>query len=239
MLSKSAAKAFFIVGTGLFSLIFLGLTVDTVRQAPERTNSAKLTPQVARGKDLWDRNNCMGCHTLLGEGAYYAPELTKVYERRGEAWIKVFLKDPQAMFPGRRKMIQYDFTDQEMDELIAFFKWIGEMDLNGFPKKPPLADELSAASSGMGKSQGDSNPLSLIASSPKVFQDLCLACHKLDGTGGTIGPALDTVGTRMSQDEMRIWLKNPSAVKPGTTMPNLMLSENQIEELVQFLDQRR
>lgn len=43
----------------------------------------------------------MGCHTLLGEGAYYAPELTKVVERRSAAWIDRFLQDPEAMYPGR------------------------------------------------------------------------------------------------------------------------------------------
>jgi nitric oxide reductase subunit C len=47
----------------------------------------------------------------FGEGAYYAPELTKVVERRGAAWISLFLKDPQKMFPGQRKMVQYNFTD--------------------------------------------------------------------------------------------------------------------------------
>jgi nitric oxide reductase subunit C len=53
----------------------------------------------------------MGCHTLLGEGAYYAPELTKVYERRGPAFIRAMLRDPEAMYPGQRKMQNYDFTE--------------------------------------------------------------------------------------------------------------------------------
>jgi nitric oxide reductase subunit C len=34
----------------------------------------------------------MGCHTILGEGAYYAPELTKVIERRGEGYVKAVLQ---------------------------------------------------------------------------------------------------------------------------------------------------
>ena len=90
------------------------------------------------GKHLWERNNCMGCHTLLGEGAYYAPELTKVYERRGPEFIQAMLRDPQAMYPGQRRMVKYDFTDAEIAALVAFLQWIGEMDLNGFPAKPTL-----------------------------------------------------------------------------------------------------
>ena len=64
----------------------------------------------------------MGCHTLLGEGAYYAPELTKVYERRGPEFIKAMLRDPQAMYPGQRRMVQYHFTDGEIEALLAFLQ---------------------------------------------------------------------------------------------------------------------
>lgn len=138
MLSKSQAKLFFISGTLLFAVIFLILTVDTLRKVPLQTREANLSEEVKRGKELWDKNNCMGCHTILGEGAYYAPELTKVYERRGSDWMRLFIKNPQLIYPGQRKMVQYKFNDSEINDIIAFFKWIGEIDTNGFPPKPTL-----------------------------------------------------------------------------------------------------
>ena len=229
MLTKSSAKWFFIIGTSLFSLIFLGLTVDTVRQAPKRTNAQNLTKEVARGKLLWDENNCMGCHTLLGEGAYYAPELTKVYERRGPVWMKAFIRDPEAMFPGRRKMIKYGFNETELDDLVAFFKWIGEMDLNGFPKKTRMAALVGGANMDGAGPAGDI---------PKIYTDLCVACHQLGGVGGTVGPALDGVSQRMDSAAMKIWLNDPQAVKPGTLMPKLGLSPAHIDELTLFLSQQ-
>ena len=91
--------------------MFLLLTLDTIRRVPEQTNADNLTPQAIAGKHLWDRHNCMGCHTILGEGAYYAPELTKVYERRGPEFIEAMLTDPcEAMnsYPGQRRMVKYD-----------------------------------------------------------------------------------------------------------------------------------
>ena len=88
MLSKSAARMFFLVGTGLCSLSFVLLTVDTFRQIPGQTNEHLLTPAAIRGKHLFDSSNCMGCHTILGEGAYYAPELTRVHSRRGSVCDK-------------------------------------------------------------------------------------------------------------------------------------------------------
>ncbi|MEZ4462509.1 MAG: cytochrome c [bacterium] len=139
MLSKSQAKWFFLIFTFGFSGVFLWLTVDTLMQVPERSNEDKLDASVIRGKEIWEENNCMGCHTLMGEGAYYAPELTKVVERRGETWIRTFIKDPAAMYPGQRQMVKYDFTDDQITDVIAFLRWVGNVDTNGFPAKPDLA----------------------------------------------------------------------------------------------------
>ncbi len=118
MLTKSQAKVFFLGGTFVFSAAFLALTYDTHQKVPAQTNQDRITDNVVAGKKLWERNNCMGCHTLFGEGGYYAPELTKVVARRGKPWIRIFMKDPQKMFPGERKMVQYDFTDTEIEQLI-------------------------------------------------------------------------------------------------------------------------
>lgn len=132
MLSKKQARAFFLGGTVVTFLIFIGLTVYSLSEAQDQTNYENITEQVVRGKDLWDTNNCMGCHTLLGEGGYYAPELTKVIERRGEGYIKAVLMTPNPWEPNGRKMVAYGFSEEEAQDLIAFFDWIGKIDLNGF-----------------------------------------------------------------------------------------------------------
>ena len=225
MLSKSQARLFYVTATVGFSGVFLLLTVDTIRQVPERSNADLLSAEVVHGKDLWDENNCMGCHTLLGEGAYYAPELTKVVERRGAPWIRIFLKDPEAMFPGRRRMVKYDFTEEEIDALIAFFGWVGEIDTNGFPADPDLAPAGAA-------------PVVATAAAPEapeVFGAVCTACHSLNDSGGTVGPALDDVSERYDAASMRAWLADPPKVKPGTTMPNLQLSDADLDALTAFL----
>lgn len=52
MLSKSAARMFFLGGTGLCSAAFILLTVDTLGQIPEQTREQELSPAVAHGKNL-------------------------------------------------------------------------------------------------------------------------------------------------------------------------------------------
>ena len=224
MLSKSAARAFFLAGTALCAVAFVGLTVDTLGRIPKQTRQDQLTEPVRRGKHLWDRSNCMGCHTLLGEGAYYAPELTKVIERRGPVFVRAMLTDPEKMYPGQRRMWKYDFSEQDKDDLIAFFTWIGGMDLNGFPPVPTLglgAPPTGAAADNIAR--------------PQIFNQICVACHALGGQGGKVGPALDGVGARLSAPQLTAWLRDPPAVKPGTAMPKLPLTEGQLDELTAFL----
>ncbi len=40
--------------------------------------------------------------------------------------------------PRGRKMVAYGFSEQDANDVVAFLKWIGEVDLNGFPAKPNL-----------------------------------------------------------------------------------------------------
>lgn len=229
MLSRSQAKIFFLAGTILASTAFIALTAHSFQQIPRLSNQDEMTPMVIRGKHLWDESNCMGCHTLLGEGGYYAPELTKVYERRGPAFIRAMLEDPQGMYPGQRKMYEYDLTDDEIEAFIAFFQWIGNMDLNGFPPEPVL---FGMATSGSGTLVQRDNR-------PQVFNQMCVACHALGGQGGEVGPSLDGIGDRMIKEDIEVWLTDPQQVKPGTAMPDLPLDENQIRELAAFLSTLR
>ena len=132
MLSKKQARAFFLGGTVVTFLVFIGLTVYSLSAAQDQSNIENLSESAIRGKYLWETNNCMGCHTIMGEGGYYAPELTKVVERRGEAYIKAALMSPVPWQPNGRKMVKYEMTEAQADDMVEFFKWIGEIDLNGF-----------------------------------------------------------------------------------------------------------
>jgi len=226
MLSKSQAKVFFLGGTGLFSAIFIALSIDSMRQIPALTHADRIDAAVVRGKVIWEGNNCMGCHTLFGEGAYYAPELTKVVERRGKPWIKLFLEDPEKMFPGARKMVRYGFTDAQKDDVIAFLEWCGNVNLQGFPPKPPLRDLMQA---------GAGAPMGKVAGQPEMFATICAACHAVRGVGGNVGPALDEVYLRKSRKELLAWIADPQTIKPGTAMPQIPMEPKQLEEMVDYL----
>lgn len=142
MLSKKQARAFFLGGTVVTFLIFIGLTVYSLSKAQDQSHSENITEAVIRGKHTWEKNNCMGCHTIFGEGAYYAPELTKVIERRGDAYVKGVLMSKFPWQPNGRKMVAYGLSEADAQDMVEFFKWAGNVDLNGFERVvSPLANE--------------------------------------------------------------------------------------------------
>ncbi|MDF1589338.1 MAG: cytochrome c [Gammaproteobacteria bacterium] len=125
--TKGMARNIYYGGAVFFFLVLIGLTVDTVNRLPETDNSQNMTELVIEGKRLWEENNCIGCHTLLGEGAYFAPELGNVYTRFGEDTenIKAFIKyRPVEGIPNRRSMPQFNLTDEQLEALAQFLKYV-------------------------------------------------------------------------------------------------------------------
>lgn len=107
---------------------------------------------VDKGKLTIQAKNCMNCHTLLGNGAYYAPDLTKAWldpawgaEAVREDLMLQFLLDPDTYargFGSNRKMPNLHLTEEEARGVIAYLKWMSSIDTNGFPRNfKPIAQE--------------------------------------------------------------------------------------------------
>jgi len=107
---------------------------------------------VSKGKLTVQAKNCMNCHTLLGNGAYYAPDLTKAWLDPGwgaeavrEQLMMSFLLDPTTNARGYgtgRKMPDLGITEEEARGIIAFLKWMSSIDTNGFPRNfTPISQE--------------------------------------------------------------------------------------------------
>ena len=134
--TKSMARNIFYGGSLFFILVFIGLTFHTERVLPERDHRENITPEVVLGKKVWEDNNCIGCHSLLGEGAYFAPELGNVYKRYGnstEAIIGFIKSRPVDGIPGRRSMPQFNLSDEELKAVAEFRKWTSEINTSNWP----------------------------------------------------------------------------------------------------------
>lgn len=97
---------------------------------------------VSHGKITVQAKNCMNCHTLLGNGAYYAPDLTKAWldpfwgskEVREQLMLE-FIQNPSDKTHNGlgRRMPKLGITPEEAKAIVAFLKWMSSIDTNGFP----------------------------------------------------------------------------------------------------------
>lgn len=213
-MSEKVLRNVFIFGTIFFFVILGALTWDSLSAVTEN-RTPELTDEVVAGKRTWQGKNCNDCHTILGIGGYYAPELTKVSDRWDDSDLKRFLKDPQATMPGAT-MPNQDLSDEEIANLVAFFNWVGGVNTNGWPPEPM-----------QGKSSDSSSGETLFS------QKGCIRCHSVDGVG--TGMDLSGVGSDRDEAWLEEWLEDPQAKKPGTTMPNPHLSEEEAHSLADWL----
>jgi cytochrome c oxidase subunit 2 len=89
------------------------------------------------------------------------------------------------------------------------------------------------------------------AEGAEIFSQTCTACHAVAGTEGApdddaalSGPNLTHLMSRErfggntfenTEDNLRRWIADPPAMKPGTTMPDYGLSDEQIDAVVTYL----
>ncbi|MBI5906190.1 MAG: c-type cytochrome [Deltaproteobacteria bacterium] len=230
-MTKKTAFWIFLLGTLSSTVLFLGLTWDTHRQVATLANVDKLSEPVVAGKRTFEKYNCNDCHTILGFGGYYAPDLTKVVQRVGEEGIRFRLKSPEVAFANSpRKMPNQHLSDREVADLVAFFTWVGEINNNDWPPQD----------SRKRLSRGEQRMVAMVGVSPgaAVFQTKgCMNCHSLKGTGGTFGPALDRIGSGMTAEEIERYVRDPRDVDPGAKMPAQKdnLSERELDEVARFL----
>lgn len=223
-MTSKAARWIFYLGTLVSLALFLVLTVDTHRQIQTLTHADRLSEQVVSGKQVWHKYNCNDCHTILGFGSYYGPDMTKVYWRRGSEGIKAVVRNPE-QFTTWRKMPRLPVTDKELEDLVAFLQWAGEIDTQGWPPQDQKPRSETGRAAALGVSPG-----------AVLFQEKgCFACHRLYATGGQQGPELTHVGSRLSYERIEKVLTDPSSASPQATMPPLAISHEERDHLAAFL----
>ena len=120
---------------------FFGRDDYSEEEARELLHLGKLTSQA---------KNCMNCHTLLGNGAYFAPDITKAWldplwqnggplqgmtgKNTVEEAMAEFLQHPSQYPTHARMMPDLGITADEAKGLVAFLKHMSSIDTNGFPR---------------------------------------------------------------------------------------------------------
>src|SRR6266567_4552711 len=175
-MTTATTRRLFFLGTILFTLAFIALTVHTHTTIASRTHTEHLTDDVRRGGRVWAKYNCENCHTLLGEGAYYAPDLTQVVQQRGAAYLAQFLANPAQFYSEARDgrlMPTLGLTAQEIADVLAFL--VSGVAVRAMPGVSGVASAPEPASRGKVLFNGTA---------------ACASCHSVEPGVVLVGPSL-------------------------------------------------
>lgn len=76
-------------------LVFIVLSAFSFVSSRDQVDPANIdyaaTYNAVDGKRIFQAYNCMGCHTIVGNGAYLGPDLTNTFETAGPAFLAAFI----------------------------------------------------------------------------------------------------------------------------------------------------
>jgi len=186
---------------------------------------------IEKGRRLIRALPCLNCHTITGgERRLLGPDLSEIGTRLQPAFIYLWIENPQA-FDSKTIMPNLGLKDRHLFPLARYLMSL-RRDL------PPVPDETPS-----GKLPLD--PLRL-AKAERLFRDLCIRCHRLDGKGGRTGPDLSYEGDKVRRRWLYQFLKQPYRIRPLgfaqnalARMPNLNLNDEELMMMTEFISSLR
>jgi len=158
---------------------------------------------------VWHKYNCINCHTLFGEGAYYAPDLTKITQLRGEAYLTAYMRDPSQFYDEqrhRRLMPTQNLSEEEIANLIKFLDWVANVDNQGWPPRPILVSGGTVDVASHGTRDPDAQDVRPVrpGNDPRALGEhlfrnavpVCTACHSLQPGVDLAGPSMAGMSQR-------------------------------------------
>lgn len=172
-------------------------------------------PYAAAGRRLFVESGCQGCHEVEGIAAPpIGPSLANIGVKADPAWLAHWLRDPRQYLP-RTRMPNFMLPDQEVADLSAFLLTLRE----ATAAPAPHGDDAAAVA------RGDA-----------LFKESrCVTCHAVAGRGGTLGPDLERVGSKVRPEWLGNFLADPARWVPGTRMPRYRFTAAEAADLAAYL----
>lgn len=172
----------------------------------------QLGPEELAGAGYFRQARCSTCHNLLSGEPKPGPNLAELGTLKSSDRMIAHLKNPADLNPDSR-MPRIDLSDVQVRALSAFLLKLTPDNADSFSQAP--AEPLAAA--GIFVSSG------------------CDSCHKVNGSGGTLGPPLNGIAARHNRKWVAGHLRNPRSQTPGTAMPAFRFSDHDSDLLISYL----
>ena len=188
-------------------------------------------PKLNEGRRLAQTFGCFGCHRVEGfqDRWKVGPGLEHVQSKLEQDWIVRWLQNPRE-FRASTKMPRLFHLANTSD--------------------PDNVEKSNAAIAGIAAYLMKNSEAVSVQSPPqkgdpkageKLVKELgCLGCHTVgEAKANDHGPELSGLGSKVKEDWLYTWLKNPKHYYAETRMPNLRLSDEEASHIVSFLSSQK
>ncbi len=201
-----------LAGLAVIGLVFLSVE-GALAPALETTHVARLvipplTPMEQQGRQVFQQYACTVCHAINGVGGQRGPDLAGVGAQLQPQQILSHLQP----MTGTTIMPDYAIAGPDLLALTSYLLTL---------TTPPTAPVTPTVALPQGEA---------------IYQASgCMACHTINGEGGSIGPDLSSVGATHDVAWLVQFLENPSVMLPGSRMPAHPLPPNEIQPVAEYL----
>ncbi|MEN8262726.1 MAG: c-type cytochrome [Nitrospirota bacterium] len=175
-----------------------------------------------RGKKVFEKHNCSGCHPLNKAGGNIAPDLTDAGKKARSEWLFSFLERPHKIRPFqilKARMPDFKLSSKDINDVIEYLYFIsGEpYPFDSEPKREIPPED--------------------VFDGEKLYQEVfaCSSCHTVGGQGGEIGPDNTDLASRLKREWLERWMRDPQAIKPDVRMPKFKFEDWEFTALTNYL----
>jgi len=176
------------------------------------TDWLQLSPVEMAGIGYFRQENCASCHTVGDGKPKIGPDLARITIHKSAAWMIQHFKRPSAMVPGSA-MPPIALSGAQLNTLAAFL-----LKLN-----PRNAEALASA------------PEFAVGGALIYQKNQCGSCHMVNSVGMKVGPPLNGLKRRRTEDWVERHFQDPQALSPGSFMPAYKFTPTEMQKIVAYL----
>ena len=182
-------------------------------------------PVLNEGRQLIRESNCVGCHKIGNIQKQWVPPLDGIGSKVNRTWLVNWLKNPKQYFPGT-KMPNFLLSDEEANNLADFLMTFTNPPANA--QLQPLPAVLKQSSDAQS---------SLIDKGSTIFREArCISCHLINGRGGYVANELGKVASKVNEQWLYNYVKDPKALMADVPMPRYRFSQIQLTSVIAYME---
>ena len=206
----------------LAAIGWAGLTAAAVATTPkpaiaeqidfsQPTGWLQLSPVEMAGIGYFRQEHCITCHTVGDGKPKIGPDLA-AGSHRSAAWMIQHFKRPSAMVPGSA-MPAIQLSDAQLNTLAAFLLKLNSRNAEALQSAPDFAVQGAM-----------------------IYQkSQCSSCHVVNGVGARVGPPLNGLKQRRTEQWVEAHFRDPQALSPGSLMPPYRFTPSEMQKIVSYL----